>query len=86
MATNHQSPLILAIDPAPSFLGLYHSLPIAAGFWTRTEAFAAADMSSVWALYPDLTVQDGPWNKNGNGWDFLAGLKNDPTCWARWPG
>jgi CheY-like chemotaxis protein len=79
MATNQQTPLILAIDPAPPILGLYDSMLTAAGYRTSTQTFATSGVNSAKALHPDLFILDGPWDQYGMGWDLLVGIQNDPA-------
>jgi hypothetical protein len=79
MAINQEPPLILAIDPTPSILGLYGSLLTTAGYRTSTQSFAASDVSAVKALHPDPIILGELWDQNGKGWDLLVGSFSSPA-------
>lgn len=68
---------ILAIDPAPSILALYERLLTEAGYRISSHSFADRDLDRIVALSPDAIVLDGPWDRYGQGWEFLAALKAD---------
>lgn len=72
-------PHVLAVNDSRALLAIYAELLAEEGYRVTTRLVAAADLSDVLSLRPDLVVLDLRIGREDGGLTFLERLKGDPA-------